>query len=189
MNQTGGRRFAILDAMGLVVVISIALALTRTTLSFYQGRPLLRGTYAYLGSAWVVQFTMLTLIPIRLLRRHAPDGRLGRHPGWLACNAVGLASVLTIAQLVLAILTDRAGWTGPLFPTVASLIGEVMVNLIMRLPGSSPVAVAVAWTTLALLGGREPGGGWVERVAVLCGVYLLVLPVLRLVFAWLGRLG
>jgi hypothetical protein len=71
-----GRKFTIFDAMILVIVISISLALTRSIFSSYRGPTLPPGVYAHYASVWVAQFAMLALIPLRLIYARDPAARL-----------------------------------------------------------------------------------------------------------------
>ena len=183
-DKLTNRKFSILDVMVLVMVIAISLGLTRSVLSFRQGPPLPRAVYAVVASAWVVQFTMLALIPLRLLYPHVPVSRLWRQPGWLACNAVAFALILTIARLFLAVASNRA--RDPSFPISMTYFQTIMDAITWQMPGEAFIAVAVSWGTLALVGGRESENGWIERVARLGGLYFLIFPFLSFIVAWSG---
>jgi hypothetical protein len=182
MSNKVKRRFTIFDAMVLVIVIAISLALTRSFFTSHRGPTLSPGSYAYFASAWIVQFAMLGLIPLRLLYSHGPDSRLWRQPGWMACNAVAFALVLTVAQLF---FNNAADWVkDPGIPLGSRLTLSIMSTLISRTPGASMVAVAVAWGTLALAGVWESDGEWFERIAMISGFYMLFFPVVGFILAW-----
>jgi hypothetical protein len=111
----------------------------------------------------------LALPALRLRRRpRTPWRRLARQPGMAACLAATLGTLWALACLTLMILT----WSAPRPPLAAW-----MARGLERIFPPMGLAVAVAWSVLALAGLWRPVPDAIDRVGRALGVYWMIIGV------------
>ena len=130
--------------------------------------------FEFAGIAAIV--ASLTLLVVRILPPRPRRVRLMRQPGWVACLAASLASVL-------AVIFE---WSGQMIHD-SRQEGFISFSVDGMLPNSRDtswfttvalvggIAVLISWFFLAL-GGRWRGeASWIDRAGRLCGVVWLLL--------------
>jgi hypothetical protein len=170
------RRFTIADGMILIAASAASMVdlrplLSDTALIF----PWLWFALPRLICAGLAFTTALTAIRLRRPRPGRED--LWCRPGWVACVsvAIGLAFGVVDATLSIAALIRQG-------PTVTALVMAVDVfqAVLFGAPAQVVVALAAAWTVLALSGRWRSESGWIDRAGRAIGVYWIVLAVLDL---------
>jgi len=181
------RRFTILDAMVLVAASGAGFLPLPGFLELYRTLPigttmLVKGLRASAFAAGLLEPCVVTwtlaLLWLRLfVTPRVPRHVLARRSGWLALAIV--CSILAIESLLVFVgsfgYSERIGFVEP--PAIMT-----------ALPGADPLwlialdliplpigpAVAVSWLTLAVAGGRESGGDWIDRAGQILGWYWII---------------
>jgi hypothetical protein len=191
MTDAVKRKLRILDIMILVGVTAIALAAGR--LIWSRGRYVLSllelppapfgwGALAIIVSGLVILIAMLALIPLGLRHPRPALNRLWRQPGWLACNAVALAMMFTFSKYItMMFIILIARHRGLIWDRLYSIY---LRSFMFELPDRAVLAIAAAWTTLALVGAWEPDKGWIDRWGTRLAICLMFYPVL----GWITRI-
>lgn len=104
-------------------------------------------------------------IALRLRRPRPRLCRLGRQPGFIACVAVSLSSLL---DTMMRLVGNRAALHGNLADAIALRYSESIS------PWSLGPAVIVTWTCMTLAVGWRPERSWIDRFGRLQGCYWII---------------
>jgi hypothetical protein len=187
MSDLPKRKIRLFDTMILVAVFAITISWLRFMASFgdYPPYPFQkRGiALAYIAASWLVFFTMLSLVPIRLIQPRPAIARLWRQPGWLACNINAFVVLYVIANHLPSLMT---GLRSSLPLQRGEIVSGCFLSLTTGIDSGAGMAIATGWATLALVGRWEPGEDWIDRAGTICGIWLIVCPVRSFCVWYLG---
>ena len=169
------RRFLLGDAMALILVAAVVLSARGLFLwSWIAGNPLLMYNdreinrhSAAVGLAGV-SFALLPFV----LARPGDRRRLRRGaPGLL----VHLVVVVAVGWLMVEMLVRRLVQVGIWKQTTTfDPLASALISIIIPLGMPTSLAVAIAWTGLAVLGRWKPDRGWDDRLGRLVGCLWLI---------------
>jgi hypothetical protein len=187
------RKLTIPDILVLVVAIAIGLAWTRYFQGFDaggEGFPFEEDSPAYLHSAWLVEWWIVSLwhcvavvtIAVLVLRLVGPRPRfrqLTRQPGTVACGAVFFAVLVEMVYQM-----SEAAY---------ALYGSSNVRILHAAYWiiSGPfeaVSVGAAWLLLAISGRWRSDASWIDRFGFVLGVFWIATPLLAFFVHWLVRM-
>jgi len=180
------RQLRLIDAMGLIAVVSLALLMTRSYLRCFSVLDYLvstePGNVRVMGPREWLYACVPTLVvlsaalwPLRLARPVYRFRRTARLPGLAVSYAAWAALLFALVRSFFDLLT-YLGMTA--FPDVGVLTpGDVLVLRVVAMKDMIGSAVAVSWLILWLGGWWRAEPSWIDRLGRLLGVFWVVFGV------------
>ncbi|WP_435018656.1 hypothetical protein TA3x_000640 [Tundrisphaera sp. TA3] len=196
LNPPLRRRFTLLDAMLVVAAFAAILAVHRWNDMGTEWWTFFRNLRDRRLWSWKIipeipfrlagdaSFPMLilsfTVFASRLMSPRPRWRRLARQPGFVACLAIVPAGIIGLALTIIEV--NR--FSAVAYPSGGLLAKERLSvwlqTLSMTLAEPCGFAVAMAWSTQALVGGWRPKDDWVDRLGRVVGCTWVAMAMARL---------
>ena len=195
MPEDESRRFTLADAMVLVAATTPGLVLIRIAngLELFAADPTGRSPfgrrlveYLCVAGGSILTPLMLAVLVLRIRELRPNPSEAFQGPGFMACVAVLVASILPVAYYVVSVVIT----IGDAFPIFSTPFNNLFARLAM---GAGPLIVG-AWLAMACLGRWKISPSWADRLGCVLGIlWILIYLYAELyfiahpLFLWLSR--